>query len=96
MIQERSKAVRRASSKIETKSFGGASASIDPPKIRSVEREDSDGQVDDKKIKTDTSGKDSAGEYKDFIYSVFTLCYSVVTGTDQEGSKDQRIEVTNE
>ena len=43
------------------------------------------------KVKETDKGSDSANDYRDFVYSIFDLCYSMVTGENQ--SKKYRVKV---
>ena len=73
--------MRKLSPKIEMKGFAGSFSS------NSV-REEREGRQDDRRMKSGREGKGPEDEYKDLVYSLLSLCYSVVAGTGQDKSKD--------
>ena len=79
--------MRKQLSKIEMKNVGELTLSEYSSEVHRTERRNSNRQTAKATAGPDEKMPAYEIEYRDFVYSVFALCYTMATGKSQDGNE---------
>lgn len=87
MRQRNRKATEMVSRMVDMESFNKPFPSEDLPEPLRFDRQDSDEEKKNGELETNQDGLSYEDKYRELVYSIFDLCYSMVTGAGGNSNK---------